>query len=254
VVRAAQDRALADGTRLFARPAAWSALGERGVKVGLRSPRDAGRTAKVIVRAGPIRVARARHGADPNDPKYLDLTLVEVREEAPPAGSEAVHWRLITTLPAAGLQAAEEIVQIYRLRWRIEQVFRATKNDGLGLPDVQTHDAVRLFKMAALAIGAAVRTIQLVDARDGGIRPASDVADPETLDAAAAIGPTLEGRTQRQKNPHPLRSLPWLSWIVARLGGWNCYYKPPGPKTMRAGWDRLAAMAAGYHIAKGVTH
>ena len=116
------------------------------------------------------------------------------------------------------------------------------------------HDAARLLKMAALAIGAAVRTIQLVDARDGGFRPASDVADGSTLEAAAAIGPTLEGKTPRQQNPHPPHSLPWLSWIVARLGGWNCYYKPPGPKTMRAGWDRLAAMAAGYHIAKAVSH
>jgi hypothetical protein len=199
-------------------------------------------------------MARPRNGADRNDPEDLDLSLVEAREEAPPPGTEAVHWRLITTLPAADLQAAEEIVQIYRLRWRIEQVFRATKNDGLGLPDIQMHDAARLLKMAALAIGAAVRTIQLVDARDGGVRPASDVADANTLEAAAAIGPTLEGKTPRRQNPHPPHSLPWLSWIVARLGGWNCYYKPPGPKTMRAGWDRLAAMAAGYHIAKSVSH
>ena len=254
VVRAAQDRALADGTRLFAAPAAWPALGVREVKVGPRGVGDKGRTAKVTLRAGSIRVARPRNGADAKDPKYLDLTLVEAREEDPPANTEAVHWRLITTLPAADLEAAEEIVQIYRLRWRIEQVFRAVKNDGLALPDVQTHDAARLLKMAALAIGAAVRTIQLVDARDGGTRPASDVADGQTVDAAEAIGPTLEGKTLRQQNPHPPRSLPWLSWIVARLGGWNCYYKPPGPKTMAAGWDRLVAMAAGFHIAKAVTH
>jgi len=254
VVRAAQDRALADGTRLFAAPAAWPVLGVREVKVGPRGAADKGRTAKVTLRAGPIRVARPRNGADAKDPKYLDLTLVEAREEEPPPNTEAVHWRLITTLPAVDLAAAEEIVQIYRLRWRIEQVFRATKNDGLALPDVQTHDAARLLKMAALAIGAAVRTIQLVDARDGGTRPASDVADGQTLDAAEAIGPTLEGKTQRQKNPHPPRSLPWLSWVVARLGGWNCYYKPPGPKTMAAGWDRLVAMAAGFHIARSVTH
>jgi Transposase DDE domain len=254
VVRAAQDRALADGTRLFAQAAAWPVLGEREVKVGSRGPGDPGRTATVSLRAGSIRVARPRNGADPNDPEYLDLSLVEACEEAPPPGTEAVHWRLITTLPAADLQSAEEVVQIYRLRWRIEQVFRATKNDGLGLPDVQMHDATRLLKIAALGIGAAVRTIQLVDARDGGVRPASDVADTNTLEAAAAIGPTLEGKTPRQQNPHPPHSLPWLSWIVARLGGWNCYYKPPGPKTMRAGWDRLAAMVAGYHIAKCVSH
>jgi class 3 adenylate cyclase len=80
------------------------------------------------------------------------------------------------------------------------------------------------------------------------------VAEPAVLQAAAAIGPTLEGKTQRQKNPHPPGSLPWLSWIVARLGGWNCYYKPPGPNTMRAGWDKLAAMTAGFHIAISVRH
>jgi hypothetical protein len=253
VVRAAQDRRLADATRLFDCARAWPILGHCVVKIGARGPGDKGRRAVVSLRAGAIRIARPRHG-DRGDPEHLDLNLVEVREEAPPDGSEAIHWRLITTLPVGNLTAAQQVVQIYRLRWRIEQTYRACKSDGLGLPDLQTHDADRLFKMAALALGAAVRTIQLVDARNGGGRPGSDVADPEILEAAAAIGPTLEGKTLRQRNPHPPRSLPWLSWIVARLGGWNCYYKPPGPKTMRAGWDKLAAMAAGFHLALSVRH
>ena len=134
VVRAAQERALADGTRLFAQPTAWSALGVREVKVGPRGPGDRGRTAWVTLRAGPICVARPRNGADPNDPRHLDLTLVEAREETPPPGGEAIHWRLITTLPAADLRAAEEIIQIYRLRWRIEQVFRRPRTMVWGCP------------------------------------------------------------------------------------------------------------------------
>jgi len=32
-------------------------------------------------------------------------------------------------------------------------------------------------------------------------------------------------------------------------GGWNCYYKPPGPKAMAIGWRQLAAMVSGYIIA-----
>jgi Transposase DDE domain len=254
VVRAAQDRRLADGTRLFDCARAWPILDHCVVKVGPRGPGDKGRSAVVSLRAGAIRIARPRHGIDLGDAAHLDVSLVEVREEQPPTGSEAIHWRLITTLPVGDLTAAREIVQLYRLRWRIEQTFRACKSDGLGLPELQTHRADRLFKMAALALGAAVRTIQLVDARDGGGRPGSDVADPELLEAAAAIGPSLEGKTPRQRNPHPPRSLAWLSWIVARLGGWNCYYKPPGPKTMRGGWDKLAAMATGFHLAISVRH
>ena len=254
LVRAAQDRAVAGGGRLFRCAAAWPVLGCEAVKIGSRGPGDKGRVAAVGLRAGTVRIARPRHGADRGDPAVVELTLVEVREDQPPPGVEAVHWRLLTTLPAPDLAAAQQIAQIYRLRWRVEQTFRACKSDGLGLPEVQTHAAARLFKLAALAIGAAVRTIQLVDARDGGGRPGSEVAEPAVLEAAAAIGPTLEGKTRRQQNPHPSGSLPWLAWIVARLGGWNCYYKPPGPKTMRAGWDKLAAMTAGFHLAKSVRH
>lgn len=106
---------------------------------------------------------------------------------------------------------AEEIVRLYRLRWRIEQVHRALKNDGFALPDVQLHEADRLIKLAAIAIAAAVRTILLVDARDGGTRPASDVVDDDVLAATEAICPTREGKTARRKNPHPPRSLAWLA-------------------------------------------
>jgi hypothetical protein len=250
VVRAAQNRALEDGGLLFAQASQWPALGSYEVKVAPRGPGDKGRIATVTLRAGPIRIKRPRNGADRADAPSLDLHLVEALEEAPPTGAKALHWRLITSLPATDLADAAEIVRLYRLRWRIEQTHRALKSDGLGLPDVQLHDAHRLLKLAAIALVAAVRVIQLVDARDGGPRPAIDVADDDALDAAQAIGPTLERKTARQQNPHPPRSLAWLAWIVARLGGWNCYYKPPGPKTMRAGWDRFAAMAAGFLLAK----
>jgi hypothetical protein len=117
------------------------------------------------------------------------------------------------------------------------------------LEETQVTQVGRLFNLAAIALIAAVRIIQLVDARDGSSRPASDVADQHVIAAAQVIGPTLERNTARQKNPHPPGSLAWLSWIVARLGGWNCYYKPPGPKTMRVGWDKLAAMATIYAVA-----
>ncbi|MGH1351518.1 MAG: hypothetical protein ACRBBN_12050 [Methyloligellaceae bacterium] len=100
-----------------------------------------------------------------------------------------------------------------------------------------------------LGIAAATRIVQLVDARDYSLRPAEDVIDPELIDPIDQIGKTLEGKTDRQKNPHKKGSLSWLSWIVARLGGWNCYYKPPGPKTMATGWKQLAAMAGGFLLA-----
>jgi hypothetical protein len=111
--------------------------------------------------------------------------------------------------------------------------------------------ASRLMNLAALALVAAARTIQLVDARDGSARPATDVIASDEIEAAAAISAALEGATERQKNPHETGSLAWLAWIAARLGGWNCYYKPPGPKTMARGHDRLIDRIAGYRLATG---
>jgi hypothetical protein len=253
IVRAAQNRKLADEDGcLFSAPSDWREFGTMEIHVP-PSPGKTKRDARVTVKAGRVSIAKPRHSGAASDPASVMLTYVEVAEIDPPKGEDPIIWRLLTTLPVVGepdeFAAASDIVRLYRLRWRIEQVFRGMKSDGLCLEETQVQDAARLFNLAAIALTAAVRTSQLVDARDGGPRPATDVADPQLIAAAEAIGPTLEGRTERQKNPHPLRSLAWLSWIVARLGGWNCYYKPPGPKTMRIGWNTLAAMATGYAVA-----
>jgi hypothetical protein len=122
------------------------------------------------------------------------------------------------------------VVRLYRLRWRIEEVFRILKSNGLKIEDSQLETADRLFNLAAFGLVAAARIIQLVDSRDGSTRPATDVIEADEIKAAAAISATLEGDTERQKNPHKKGTLAWLSWIAARLGGWNCYYKPPGPR------------------------
>ena len=253
IVRAAQNRNLADDdARLFSAPTDWREFGRMAIRVPPHRPGEVARIASVAVKAGRVCIARPCN-SDRAEAPSVTLTMVEVHEVDPPKGQKAIVWRLLTTMQVCGqpdeLAAAQEIVQLYRLRWRIEQVFRAMKSDGFRLEETQIHQASRLFKLAAIAIVAAARTIQLVDARDGSRRPASDVADEKVMAAAEVIGPTLEGKTERQKNPHPPRSLAWLAWIVARLGGWNCYYKPAGPKTMRAGWTRLAAMADGYAIA-----
>ena len=249
IVRAAQDRALHDGKRLFTAPAAWPELARAEVRVVPSRAGGRARIATVVLRAGPVVISRPRHGGDRSDPPQLTLHMVEAREINAPADAQPLLWRLLTTLPVASAADAQEIVRLYRLRWRIEEVFRSLKSDGMRLEETQTHVAGRLFKLALIGLAAAIRTMQLVNARDGSPRPATDVIDAALLPAAEAIGATLEGRTVRQQNPHPRHSLAWLAWIIARLGGWNCYYKPPGPKTMRAGWTDFAARASGFSLA-----
>jgi hypothetical protein len=249
IVRAAQNRNLADGGRLFDALGTVPCLSTNQVRVAPRGPGDKGRIARVELRAGTVRIARPVNGLVEKLPKAIELTLVEAREVDTPAGKTPLHWRLLTTHTVADAAQAEEIVQLYRLRWRIEQTFRALKSDGLALEDSQVIDPERMFNLAAVALGAAIRTIQLVDARDGGPRPAADVIAKAFAVPLQRLSRKLEGKTERQKNPHPPDSLAFVAWIAARLGGWNCYYKPPGPKTMRNGWNQLAARIEGYVLA-----
>lgn len=249
IVRAAQDRCLCDGRMLFAALAAAKVLKTSLVKVAPRGPGDKGRVASVELRAGIVSLARPRSLKRSEACDAVEMTMVEAREIDVPAGKTPLSWHLLTTRPVASAADADEIVQLYRLRWRIEQVFRALKSDGLALDDSQVIDADRMFNLAAIGLAGAIRTIQLVDARDGSPRPISDVIDPSLRPALEHLSKTREGKTARQQNPHPPDSLAFVAWIAARLGGWNCYGKPPGPKTMRDGWDRLAAILEGYLLA-----
>jgi len=249
VVRACHNRVLAEGGTLFAAPAAWPALGRVQIKIAPKRPGDKGRKARIVLKARTVTIKRPNSTPDRRDATKLTLGLVEVREEAAPARVEPLLWRLLTTLPVVTRAHALEVVRFYRLRWRIEEVFRILKSNGLKIEDSQLETADRLFNLAAFGLVAAARIIQLVDARDGSTRPATDVIEADEIKAAAAISATLEGGTERQKNPHKKGTLAWLSWIAARLGGWNCYYKPPGPKTMARGLDRLIDRIEGFRLA-----
>jgi hypothetical protein len=192
---------LAEDASLFARPAAWPELTQVLVKVAPRRIDDPGRIATVALRAGPVTLRRPRNGFAKTDPETVSMTLVEAREINPPANEEPLHWRLLTTIAVGDAAAACDIIRLYRLRWRIEEVFRALKSDGMRLEETQVHEAKRLFKLAVVGLASACRTIQRVDARDGGPRPATDVVDPALLPVAEAIGPTLEGKTNRHRRP-----------------------------------------------------
>lgn len=259
IIRARHDRTTAQEASLFSLAEAKSSPVQLKdvveIRVPPRGPGDKGRIVYASVAAGAVEIVRPKNARDDMraaTPKTLTLGYIEVRELEPPAGVGPVHWRLFTTLPIATRADICEVVRLYRLRWRIEQLFRALKSDGLDLEATQVTQAVRLFKLAALGLVAAARTMQLVDARDGSPRPATDVLDAAEFPAVAAVSKSLEGATARQKNPHAAGSLAWIAWVAARLGGWTGYYKPPGPKVMAAGWRRLTERLEGFALAQTV--
>ena len=104
-----------------------------------------------------------------------------------------------------------------------------------------------------MTLAAGVSCMQMVQDRDGGAgRPLRDVFEAEDQPALEAISATLEGKTGKQKNPHPKGSLAFAAWVCARLGGWTGYYGKPGPVVMLHGLYQFRAIQRGYRIKNDV--
>ena len=247
LVRAAQDRSLAEGGRLFA---ALDALPE-AARAELDLPAGPGRrarTTQLAVRFATTTIARPKGDDRAGLADSVMVQVVDVREPAPPPGCTPVHWRLLTTQPVRDAAEAWAVAETYRKRWAIEQLFRTLKTKGFDVEGLQIEDPEPRDKMVTAALVAAVHIQQLVHARDGGpgpLRPCTDVFPPEDIPLLEAYCAKLEGKTERQKNPHPRGSLAYAAWVCARLGGWTGYYGKPSPAVMLDGWLEIQAAKRG---------
>jgi hypothetical protein len=249
IVRSMHDRMLANDTGLYAVIECMPVQDRRPIRLPARARRPE-RTALLELRFNTVVLARPQAKSLRHLPKSLSLTVIDVREVNPPAGVEPLHWRLLTTHRLANAQEAWQVVEWYKQRWIIEQFFRVLKTQGFRLEDSQIGTADRLLKLVAIAAKAAVITIQLLQARDGGQQPAHIAFSASEVAALTALNQRLEAKSKRLKNPHLPHRLAWAAWIIGRLGGWDGYQssKPPGPITFKNGLEYFYAVAAGWNL------
>jgi hypothetical protein len=210
------------------------------------------RTALMSVRFTQVQIQRPANLHAEDYPPSISLYAVEVQEVNPPAGQVAVHWRLMTTHVVATVEQALQILQWYRWRWRIEQLFATLKLAGLNLEATQLESIAAIQKLTVLGLSVAVRTLQMVEGRDDVELPASMTFSTEQQECLTQLEPTVEGHTAKQQNPHPKTSLPWAIWIVARLGGWSGYRSqtPPGMPTLVRGLRRFESIFEGWQLSQ----
>ena len=150
------------------------------------------------------------------------------------------------------LQQAQVCLRWYRQRWQIEQLFRTLKKRGLRLESSQLESRKSFEKLTVLAVGVSVRTLQLVQAREGSQLGVGQVFSVKEVEVLRVLSTTLEGRTEQQKNPHQGSSLAWAAWIIAQLGGWkgNARERKTGPITMLHGLQRFEQLSEGFQLAQ----
>jgi hypothetical protein len=239
IVRACQNRQILTGkdqpSLLFCYADGLPEHGRFKAEIPAAPGRKA-RVAELAVRFSRVVLCRPQHLRDL--PATLTLTMVDVRETSKPENGEPIHWRLLTTHEVTSLCRARRIVELYRLRWIIEEFFHTLKTAGFDIEEADIGNPRVMMKFVTAAAVAAVTVMQLVKARDGTTdQTLTEAFDPADQSLLEAVSTRLEGKTARQKNPHPKGSLAFAAWVMGRLGGWTGYYGKPGPQVMRRGLD-----------------
>ncbi len=242
LVRANHNRKLSGGGWLYNACDPVAELGRSQGKLQSAS----GRTANVALRTRRISIKRPKRNRAclaAALPAYVELTLVDVREVNSPKGVEPLHWRLLTTRTVESLSDALTVAGLYRRRWVIEQVFRVMKTQGFDIEAVPIKENAPLKNLACATLIAAIHIQQMLHDRDGTAgRPMTDVFYAADQPVIEAIGKSSEGKTERQRNPHPSGSLAHVAWICARLGGWTGYYRKSGPIVLIRNHVKLMTM------------
>lgn len=240
LIRACQDRALADSDRhVFERVAA--APPRCRVTVELRArPGQAARAATLELRSAGV-VLRGPWRPE-GRPGPEAMSVVEAREVDPPPGASPLRWVLLTSWPVDSALDCRRVARAYARRWLSEEYHKCLKSGcSAEATQLTTADAI-----SALLGVLALVSVRLLDAKLlARSRPQQPVAPrqfgPEALAVLSAkFGTPPGGWTNRAT----LRA-------VARLGGFLARASDgePGWQTIWRGWQRLILLSQGYALA-----
>lgn len=254
ITRCCRDRKLSIGMTLYTYVKSLETSGLYEFEVDNIAGKRSSHIARLEIRFSEVIIKRPVNSSDKNAAKSVKLHVVDVKEctDSVVGNEEPIHWCLLTTHDVKTKEDALRIVGWYRLRWNIEQLFRTLKKQGLDIESSQVETGDSLIKLGVLALFIAVKTMQLMMARAGKEQVIRTVFNEIECKVLSAMLPKLEGKTDKQKNPHDIGQLSWATWIIARLGGWKGYKSegPPGPITILRGLKRFQSISEGYQLAE----
>ena len=217
-------------------------------RIKVAVPRSAGKPARIANLE--LRDAKVELKAPAHKTKYLgldeplELWLVIAKEVDPPAGVEAICWRVWTTVEVGSAGQAEEVIGWYAKRWMMEELHRILKC-GCKVEERQLESIGKLTLTLALDLIIASHLLGLTKAaRENPGQAASTWLERDQWEALYCY---------IQKTNEPPSEVPSLKaaveWI-ARLGGYlnrKCD-GPPGAQVLWRGMRRLEDIAEAYRI------
>jgi hypothetical protein len=218
-------------------------------RVRLKLPASHGRkarTALVELRSREVTLTPTDVSEPGRQP--LRLTMIAVDEVGtPPEGDEPIRWLLWTSEPALTKKQILAVVQIYALRWRIED-FHLVWKQGCRVEQLQLETRDRLEKALLLYAGVAVRLLRLRDlARKEPNTACTEVLSTEEWHVLFTHA-TKEVVNAQTPIPTIEQAVKWLGRLGGHLGRKGDGM--PGVRTLWRGWRDLAVLVAGYRVGK----
>jgi len=203
-----------------------------------RPKRDA-RQATLVLRTIKVKLKPGRHIAD-KDP--VTVWVVHAREEHAPAEADPVEWFLLNTIPISTFEDAQQCLDWYCKRWRIEDWHRVLKS-GCKVEDLAHETAERLRRAIAinLVIAWRIMLMTLLGREVPGLPPEVLFSDTEVK--------VLKAYAQKKKR-QAVQTLGDAVRILAALGGHlgRKSDPPPGHQIMWQGYTILQNMCLGYSL------
>jgi len=250
LMRAKHNRCLSGERKLFDHLRASEARGELQVTVKRRSAR--GKRSKQKAQTGRVQreatltlhyesvefLPPSHH----RDKAPVRLWAVHGVEQAPPEGVEPLEWFLLTTRDIDSVADAQQCLQDYALRWRIEDWHRVLKS-GCGIEKLAHQRIERLER--ALAINMVIAwhiMVMTLLGREVPDLPAEVVFTDLEIEFLQAWAKDIRVK--------PPTNLGETIRLVARLGGYlgRKHDPPPGHQLMWHGYRTLTMMSAGYAL------
>jgi len=212
-----------------------------------RSANQSVRNALVEVRAQRQILQPGQEGRRAKNRQPLALNLVEIREIRPPEGCAPLLWRLWTAERADTLADILAVLEIYKRRWRIEDMHLILKS-GCRVEKMQFDQPATLQKALALYLPVAARILHLRDSA----RLTPDACCTQAFsDIEWRVLWTLIQKVPPSAAQQP-PSLREAIGYVGRLGG-HLGRKSDGPPGVRTLWSGLQDLQIAVRYAQSLS-
>jgi Transposase DNA-binding/Transposase DDE domain len=203
-----------------------------------RHPARDARLAKLNVAAGSLTLRKTRYAKDGDD---VEINVLRIWEPKPPKGAAPVEWVLLTTEPINTRSEIERIVDWYRQRWVIEELFKALKT-GCALEVRQLESYSALVKVTAILAPIAYRLLLLrgMERRHPDERPTCFFTPTELR---------VMLMDDSNRGAPPPKTLSDAMRLLARMGGHLKSNGPPGWLTLGRGYQHLLTLLSGWDMA-----